>query len=288
MKIVTHNGQFHTDDIFAIATLLLIYPEAEVVRSRDPEIIKAADIAVDVGQVYDPEAKRFDHHQAGGAGKRDNGIPFASFGLVWKEYGASLASDGVGIIDRKLAMYIDAGDNGVDLYEPKFEGVRPYTIGDLIYSYVDQENANEDYLYKTFIDSVKFAQELLLREIKNAQNQIGIRRVVLKTYAESQNKQIITFDNRIAWLYGADLMPETLYVVYLRKDDTWGVRALTPTNTTYKSKKPFPEAWRAKSNEDLVQITGVSDATFCHKEGFLAVAKSKEGALKLAQIALNA
>jgi len=38
----------------------------------------------------------------------------------------------------------------------------------------------------------------------------------------------------------------------------------------------------------LAKVTGVPDATFCHNGRFLAVAKSKEGALKLAEIALLA
>ena len=86
MKIVTHNAKFHTDDVFAVATLLILYPGAEVIRTRDESIIKMADIVVDVGQVYDAGNNRFDHHQVGGAGKRENGIQYASFGLVWKKF----------------------------------------------------------------------------------------------------------------------------------------------------------------------------------------------------------
>ena len=86
-KIVTHNSTFHADDVFAVATLLIIEPDAEVIRTRDENIISSADYVVDVGQIYDKDKKRFDHHQLGGAGKRDDGIEYASFGLVWKEYG---------------------------------------------------------------------------------------------------------------------------------------------------------------------------------------------------------
>jgi uncharacterized UPF0160 family protein len=39
-------------------------------------------------------------------------------------------------------------------------------------------------------------------------------------------------------------------------------------------------------DEELQKISGVSDATFCHRGLFLAGAKSKEGAIKLAEIAL--
>ena len=40
-KLITHNGSFHTDDVFAVATLLIyLKNDAEVVRTRNPEIIK--------------------------------------------------------------------------------------------------------------------------------------------------------------------------------------------------------------------------------------------------------
>ncbi|MDO8564969.1 MAG: MYG1 family protein, partial [bacterium] len=62
--IVTHEGKFHADDVFAVATLLLaLQDEAEVRRTRDEEDVASADIAVDVGGIYDAEKNRFDHHQ---------------------------------------------------------------------------------------------------------------------------------------------------------------------------------------------------------------------------------
>ena len=77
IKIVTHSSDFHTDDLFAVATILLALGDTkdfEIIRSRDMSVIETGDYVVDVGGIYDPEKNRFDHHQEGGAGKRDNGI----------------------------------------------------------------------------------------------------------------------------------------------------------------------------------------------------------------------
>ena len=76
--IVTHGGKFHADDVFSVAALTHLFPDAQVVRTRDAKLIAAADIVVDVGQEYDAASGRFDHHQRGGAGARDNGIPYKS------------------------------------------------------------------------------------------------------------------------------------------------------------------------------------------------------------------
>src|SRR5436190_1581201 len=89
--IVTHDTSYHADDVFAVATLLLAFPDAQVIRSREQSVIDSADIVVDTGSVYDPPKMRFDHHQAGGAGQRQNNIPYASFGLVWKEFGERIS-----------------------------------------------------------------------------------------------------------------------------------------------------------------------------------------------------
>ena len=59
----THDGRFHADEIFALAVLNLIFPDLEIVRSRDENVYKNADIIVDVGHVYDPDNLIFDHHQ---------------------------------------------------------------------------------------------------------------------------------------------------------------------------------------------------------------------------------
>src|SRR4051812_14095548 len=117
MKIVTHNGQFHTDELMGVATLKLIYPEAEIIRTRTEEIINSADIVLDVGLVYDREKKRFDHHQSEGAGVRENGIPYASFGLVWKEYGKDIcgSEEASQVVEEKLVLGIDSIDNGITL-----------------------------------------------------------------------------------------------------------------------------------------------------------------------------
>lgn len=37
--------------------------DAEVVRTRDPELLAECDVVVDVGGEYDPERHRYDHHQ---------------------------------------------------------------------------------------------------------------------------------------------------------------------------------------------------------------------------------
>src|SRR4051812_45467880 len=95
IKLVTHDGSFHSDDLFAAAALSILFSNKnlpyEIIRSRDEETIASADYVFDVGGQYDAEKNRFDHHQAEGAPTpRANGIPYSSFGLVWKKFGTEI------------------------------------------------------------------------------------------------------------------------------------------------------------------------------------------------------
>src|SRR5690242_16967368 len=127
MKVATHPGNFHADDVFAIAVLELVHGGLEIVRTRDPEAQATADLRVDVGGRSDPATGDFDHHQKGGAGERENGLRYASFGLVWREHGAALAgsAEAAAAIDERLVCGVDANDVGQPLIEPLVGDIRP-------------------------------------------------------------------------------------------------------------------------------------------------------------------
>lgn len=289
MKIVTHNGRFHTDDIFAVATLLLVYPDAEVVRSRNEEVIKSGDIVVDVGFVYDPKAKRFDHHQPEGAGARDIGVPYASFGLVWKKWGREIAGEGEALlIDKKLVCPVDAHDNGISITENKLPEIREYTISDFFYSYLDADETDEKILLEKFLKGVEVAQTLLKREIKIAQEEVSDIKIVRDIFDKSEDKRIIILDKDLSWHQVLIPEPETSFVIYPRKEGVWGVKAVPKKLIGYELKKPFPQSWGGKAGSELAKLTGVEDAVFCHNKLFVCSAKTKEGAMALAKIALNA
>src|SRR3990167_1327152 len=94
-KLITHDGSFHSDDVFAAAALSLYLKKKgeafKIIRGRDERIIKNGDYVFDLGGIYDEKSNRFDHHQIGGAGKRENGLEYSSFGLVWKKFGKKIA-----------------------------------------------------------------------------------------------------------------------------------------------------------------------------------------------------
>ena len=61
----THDGSFHADEVTACALLQLFgrIEATKIVRSRDEKELARCEYVCDVGGIYDPAKKRFDHHQ---------------------------------------------------------------------------------------------------------------------------------------------------------------------------------------------------------------------------------
>lgn len=292
-KLVTHDGSFHADDIFSCATLCLMLEknseEFEIIRTRDEEIIKDGDYVFDIGGIYNANLNRFDHHQSGGAGKRNNGIEYASFGLVWQKFGLELSGSEkiVELIDKHLVAPVDAHDNGFNLVENKYD-ISPYFIQHFFNSMRPtwkEKNANND---EMFLKSVKIAEEILSREIIQNKDSVLAEEKIISIYHDTVDKRIIVLDENYPFEDVLSNFSEILFVVYPKTNNNfWGVKVMRDNSRTFKNRKDFPENWAGFSNEELQKITGVSDAVFCHKGLFMAVAKTREGAIKLAQIAVE-
>ena len=110
---------------------------------------------------------------------------------------------------------------------------------------------------------------------------------VLLIYQNTKDKRIIILDESYSYEDTLNNFSEPLFVVYPRVNDvSWGVKAVRKDPKTFKNRKDFPKSWAGLRDEELQKITGISDAIFCHRGLFMAVAKTKEGAIKLAELAL--
>ncbi len=291
VTIVTHSSGFHTDDIFAVATLLLVLGEdkdVEVLRSREKEVHAMADYLVDTGNEYDPDKNKFDHHQSGGAGLRENGIPYASFGLVWKKFGPELSGSVKAFekIDQMLVQPIDAGDNGIKFLENRIPNLHPFDIGTLtfIFSPTWKEEVSMD---ETFMKLVPYAKAILSRVIKSVSDGMEVEGFVTDSYNSSPDKRLIEVNEKYPWEEVLSKYPEPLFVIYKNHQGNWSVKSIRNDLFSYEPRKKLPQAWGGKRDEELEDVTGVKDSVFCHNARFMAVAKTKEAILKLAEIALN-
>lgn len=289
--VITHNGPFHPDDVFAVASLsVLLNGKIKIIRTRDEVLYSKGDFVVDTGNIYDPNSNRFDHHQEGNAGFRDNKIPYSAFGLVWQKYGEQICGSKkvADILDKKLVQIIDADDCNRNLYSVAIEGVRPFFMTDLIYALKLTWKEDISKIDDHFLKAVDLAKSIILRQIKLEQDKIEAETLVDEIYRKSEDKRVVIFDGY--YLPKGLLLkyPEPLFVVYkdmMRK--MWRVGTIDKDETGFGPRKNFPQAWWGKRDKDLADVSGIPDAVFCRNGGIFLGVTSKENAIKMAKMAIE-
>lgn len=293
--LVTHNGKFHADDIFACAVLQLHLDKQsetyQVIRTRDPQIIASGDYVFDVGGEYNAPLNRFDHHQIGRAGERPNGVPYSSIGLVWKQFGEYITGSKqiADHIDEKIIQSLDALDNGVDLYKKNPGMPEPFLIHGFLYSYFPTWKESSDYdIDAAFAYLVEIVKKGILRMIIQARDFYEAKDSIAALYASTENNKILILDQHYPWEEILVAYELPLLVILPKHDGNWKAETTFSGNGLFERRMYFPKKWAGLRDEELQAATGVSDAVFCHNGRFMCVAKSKEGALALAQKALEA
>lgn len=294
LVVATHDGNFHLDDCFAVATLKLCYGQITIVRTRDEATYEAADLRVDIGRRYNPQNGDFDHHQSEGAGKRENGIPYASFGLVWRQYGEDACGGNAAAalsVERTLVQQVDASDNAFSLYKRELERVEPATLVQIFRDMIPEWDQAQDF-DAAFESAVELAGQILNRRISHAKAAAKAPEIVFSALAAAQNldPRIIILPADMPWTNPVVSRSNlALYVVYPGANGMWRVKCVPEKMGNLSAlRKPLPEAWAGKTEAEFVAATGVNDAFFCHAQRFVAATKTREGAIRLAKLAADA
>jgi uncharacterized UPF0160 family protein len=291
MRVATHPGNFHADDVFAIAVLGLVHGPLDVVRTRDEAVQDAADLRVDVGGRSDPATGDFDHHQKGGAGERPNGIRYASLGLVWHAHGEELAGgpEAAAAIDERLVQGVDANDTGQTIAQSLVDDIRPMSVSGVVAAMnpvwdEELDPAEED---ARFADAVALATRILERELAGAAAFARAQQLVRDAIGRATDPRIVELDRNMPWRETVVTQaPEALYVMY-PKSDGWGMQAVPQELGTFANRRDLPAAWAGLSGDELAAVSGVADAVFCHTARFYVSAGSREGITELARRALE-
>ena len=215
--IATHNGVFHCDD--ALACFLLknldeLYG-ADIIRTRDEELIAKADVVVDVGAVYDHVNRRYDHHQRsfnetlrtlrGGSWAN---IKLSSAGLVYHHYGSRIISKLLkkdvdpSELDRvtdvvfskvyeRFIKEIDAIDNGVSICNNPAYEIHTHIsarVKELVPAW--NEELNDHILLKRFHEAMALVGKEFLTQV----NFYGKTWYPVRSYVFEAVKKRLTID----------------------------------------------------------------------------------------------
>lgn len=290
INVAVHDGKFHPDDVFSVAILSMYLDKPiKVYRTRDPGILSKMDYVLDVGRIYSPKDNKFDHHQEGWDEKRTNGILYATSGLLWKEYGEQITGSKqlASKIDEKIIQTIDADDNAIETYQNIVRGVTPYTVVDYIYSLNLTWTEKKSDPLKFFMMGVDIATKVLKREIKKSEDSLLGKKKVLEIYKKTKDKRILILDDDYTWKKTVSELEEPLFVIKKYTDtDKWSIKSVPVAGHKFKSRIEFPKTWAGKEGEELIKVSGVFDAIFCHNGRFMCLAKSEKGAIELAKAAI--
>ena len=286
IKIATHSGAFQADEVFGIAVLKLIYPDATVIRTRDPEIYQKCDIVLDVGFKYEPENNLFDHHQKEFSSVRSNNIPYASFGLIWKHFGMELVidKDVHQHIDRVVVQPVDALDSGRDIYKNLKH--KPFGLTEIVKTFnptFDEDPPDYDSGFK---DSLEIAIKIMRREIKRANNQFKVKDLLRDSLKNCEDPRLLILDHFYPWRGTVKRLSKAcLFVIFPDPAKNWCLQ--TVDESLGNPRKALPKNWGGLENDAFIKESGIPSGIFCHKNLFLAKATEKADILEMARIALN-
>jgi uncharacterized UPF0160 family protein len=218
----------------------------------------------------------------------------------------------------------DANDNGVSVYDSKtieaagltkkFED-RGFSIASVVnrYNYTqatpEVEQSKEDQQAAEdarFLKASAFVGEQFLLELTDRANAwLPARKAVAEAYAARLKYdpagRILVLHKGMPWadhLYTlekeaelpAGVAPQVLYVLFPETDDAdskWRIRAVSKENGGFQNRKDLPDAWKGVRDAELDQVTGIPGGVFVHAAGFIGGNKTFDGALAMAQKALE-
>lgn len=297
--IGTHNGQFHPDDTAACSILCSLHSNkpVHILRTRNSEMLMQCDICVDIG------GGKFDHHQPGFNRKRENGIPYASAGLVWEKYGRNL-------IELILAKYFPGhtcninsifqtfDDSVISLLDLEDNGIQapPHCFG-FISSFLPLwfDNDLKDF-NKQFHHVLVTTMAVLENKLKETIGKEISKDIILPLWNSLeyfQNgileipAQTIFWKEAIIAINASTQTDQIDFVIFPYPAGGWAAQCVPPSlKDIYGQRIRFPAEWAGQTDR-LPEISGVKGARRCVTDCFFVTAATKEDIIKLCLLALS-
>ena len=314
--IATHSGSFHADDVFGVGILMGVFPSHTLVRTRKQELIDAADFAVDVGGSWDAATGRFDHHQRGFDGARPSvtvdgvtqpGVGYASAGLLWSAFGAAYVqawanshshtlneaavAEIVRSIDHSLVQYLDIVDTGQGDVSPGIFGLSSL-IAQLNTHWLEErgmDGKTKAQLQETrFREAIAITRKFLDHAISKKLAQIRAMDTVRNAPRLLDGRVLHLQEGGMPWTHVVvHEMPEVMFVIYPDSDgDQYQIKTVPVEAGSFTARLDLPKPWAGLREQELAAVTGVPDSVVCHLNLFIGGARSFEGAVRMADLAL--
>ncbi|CAK9803046.1 MYG1 protein C27H6.8 [Anthophora quadrimaculata] len=319
VKIGTHDGSFQCDEALACSLLKMLpqYKDADIVRTRDQNILNTCDIVVDVGKEYNHSKRRYDHHMRDFKESLstvikkpgyDSKITLSASGLIYCHYGHDVIKLLVPHADSRtidvLFKYIyenfvkevDAIDNGVDICANPLYYIRT-DISSRVKNLNPAWNSKGIDPDKQFLKAVELTGQEFTECVNSAANiwlpaKCIVEDAIAKRFEVDPSGEIIILQQFAPWcghLFAIEkelnIQPLLKYVIY--KSDNYRVQSIPIEPTSFTCRMFLPEAWAGLCDDELVRACGIEGAEFVHRNRFIGGSATRESALMMARKALE-
>ena len=266
----------------------------------------------------DAAACCFDHRQRGFDGARPAhevdgatvpGVGYASAGLVWSAFGtayvkawASVAGHSlddaavaeiVRSIDHSLVQYLDIVDTGQGDVSPGIFGLSSL-IAQLNTHWLEEQGldhtAKAALLETRFREAIAITRKFLDHAISKKVAQLRAMDTVRNAPRLLGGRVLHLQEGGMPWTHVVvNEMPEVMFVIYPDSDgNQYQIKTVPVESGSFTARMDLPDAWAGLRDGELAAVNGVADSVFCHLNLFIGGARSFEGAVKMAELALAA
>ena len=264
-KAFTHGGKFHADDVFSAALLLYLNPEIQITRgNKVPEDYD--------GIVFDIGRGEYDHHQIDSR-IRDNGVPYAAFGLLWEQLGAGILGEELAQeFDEAFVQPLDNNDNTGEKNE------LATLIGNFNPTW-DASISGDEAFFRAVGVAGMILENKFERYLGNERANRRIEEVITAQDKSTDDTRILVLPEFIPC---QKRLSET-DIAFVIFPSNRGGYCIQPQKKEYSMnyKCSFPKEWLGYENEELLQATGLASAGF-----FLMTTGTLDDAISACKISL--
>lgn len=247
--------------------------------------------------VIDIGGGKFDHHQKDVKEKRNNGISYASAGLVWKEFGRlvinrvcsnQLSQNEIEEIfcdiDMKIIQNVDMEDNG------ELINNHPFMFINLFLPNWTETDPNYDLKFEK---ALQLSIDILKQYIEhNVYLKLGSNEIEKRIQNEDTkiNNILVLPSQTIPWQEKVISYNETQdipidFVVFPYPAGGYALQCVPLSmNDIFSQRIPLPKKWAGETT-NLSELSNVPSAILCHKGRFFARAGNFEDIITMCEIA---
>lgn len=282
-SVGTHDGTFHADEVTACALLELfnLIDVDKIKRSRDPLALSQCEYVCDVGGIYDPARKLFDHHQV----EYDGPLSSAGMVLLYLKDTGKISVQDYHFFNHALVMGVDAHDNGTG---PLLQGVCTYSQLISNFTPINHDSLPETH-NQAFMEAFYFARNHLNRLWRRHKYVQSCKDVVKQ--AMQDKSECLFFEHSIPWMesfFELEGSKHPAKFIIMPTGSHWKLRGIPPSlRQSMQVRVPLPLEWAGLLNEDLKKASNIPGAIFCHKGRFISVWETREDAIKALDTVLS-